>query len=418
MMVCISLYTIIDALFIARFINVQALGALNIVLPVYSIAFACGIMFATGGGAIIGIQLGENKKEQASRNFTQLILVGVIFGILATIICLFFRVPLITALGATGKLTPYALDYGLYAILSFPFLISKIIFENMLRVDGKPALALVCTILGGIVNIVLDYILIVHAKMGIAGAGLGTLIGIGITLPISFYYFSSKKSLLSFRATRLDFSFIRNTCFNGSSEMVNEAALALSVFVMNMLALRQYGEDGVPAISIILNLHFLLSSIYIGFSEGVMPLLSYNYGAKNSEKIKKTFIYSRNFLFFTSPISFIVCIFFAPQLVQIFTNSDSNVYNIALEGLRWFSICFVFTGVNIFASAMFTAFSNGKISALISFLKTFVFFIVGALVLPLLFNSTGIWLIVPASEFIAIILAVILIRKYRKDYMY
>lgn len=418
MMLCISLYTVIDALFVARFVNITALGALNIVMPLYSIAFACGIMFAAGGGAIIGIQLGQGKRLKASKNFTQLLLGGLIFGILAAVICLIFRKELVSILGAKGSFETYALDYGLYVILTFPFLISKIIFESMFRIDGKPGWALISTIAGGLINIILDYVLIVHIKMGIAGAGLGTLAGIVIPLPLGIYYFSSKKSLLNFRKTWFNAKFFLNTLFNGSSEMVNEAAMAFTVFILNMLALRYYGENGVSAISILFNIYFLLCSFYIGFAEGVMPLFSYNHGAQDASKIKLAFKYSLVTLILTSPLSFICAELFAPELVSIFADAGSKVYNIAVPGLRIFAVSFVFAGLNVFASGMFTAFGNGKISALISFVKTFGFFTVAAFLLPCILADKSLWLVTPISEIAGLIMALYFIIKYRKKHGY
>jgi len=242
LMLFLSIYTAIDNIFISRFVGSDALAALNIVVPLYSVATACGIMFATGGGAIVAIKLGQDRLEEASRNFTSLLIIGTIFGILATIVCFMYKESIISALGANGNLKPHAMIYGFYLIISFSFLIIKVIFETLLRVDGTPKTALFMTVLGGVINIIFDYIFIVPMQMGIAGAGLGTLLGIVISTFVGFYHFTSKKSLLKFKIGKPDIQFIISTGINGSSEMVNEFALAFSTFVFNILTIKYIGN--------------------------------------------------------------------------------------------------------------------------------------------------------------------------------
>jgi putative MATE family efflux protein len=417
-MVFISFYTSIDSIFISRFVGSNALAAVNIALPLYSVAFACGIMFATGGGAIIAIKLGQNKLDEASKNFTSLLIIGILFGILATIICLLFEETLITALGASKNIKTHALAYSFYLILSFPFLIIKVVFESILRVDGKPNTALFMTLLGGILNIIFDYIFMVPMHMGIAGAGLGTFLGIVLSNLVGFYHFTSNKSLLKFKTAKPDFKFILSTITNGSSEMVNEFSIALTTFIFNMLTMKYMGDNGVAAITIILGLNFLIISVFIGFSTGVAPLISYNYGRGNEKNIRTIIRFSKNFILIGSVLLFIISMSITNQLVNIYTDKSNAVYPIAVAGLQSFSISFLFVGINIFGSAFFTAFENGKISALISFVKSFVFFIIAAWILPSLFKVEGIWLITPVSEFCSMFMVLLFMLKYQKVYKY
>lgn len=417
-MVFISIYTLVDSLFISIFVGSNALAALNIAMPLYSVAFACGIMFATGGGAIIAIKIGKGKSEEASENFTSLLVIGIIFGILATIVCLVYKERIITNLGSSENIMDYAITYSTYLIIAFPFLIIKVIFESILRVDGTPNTALVMTLLGGILNIILDYIFIVEFNMGIAGAGLGTLLGIVISNLVGFYYFTSKKSKLKFKFTKPDFNFILSTITNGSSEMVNEFSFALTTFIFNMLTMKYIGDNGVAAIAIISGLNFLIISVFIGFSTGVAPLISYNYGRENQSNIRKILVYTKKFILISSIILFAIGIIATESLVNIYTDNSNDIYYIAVNGLRYFSISFLFIGINIFGSAFFTAFGNGKISAIISFVKSFVFFIIAALILPLLFEVPGIWLITPISEFCSIFMVFFFMFKYQNKYEY
>ena len=418
LMVFVSVYTTVDGIFIARFVGPEALGGLNLSMPIYSIAFAVGIMFSTGGSAVIAIRIGQGKKEKAAADFTFLTTAGILFGILATLLCLAFRKELVSATGAGPAVLPYTIEYSLFLILSFPFLIAKVIFESMLRVDGKPRLALDMTILGGVINIVLDYIFMGPMKMGIAGAGLGTLLGIIISLIPGFLRFCSHDSLLRFRWERPDGRFLWSTISNGSSEMVNEAAIALTTIVLNTLALRHMGDQGLAAIAVIMALNFLGSSFMLGYAYGVSPLVSYNYGRGSRENQQKIMLYSMRVLAAGGLVFFGLTQIFAVPLTEIYLERGTRAFSLALRGLRFTAFGFLISGINIYASALFTAFENGKVSALISFLKSFVIFIIAALILPPLLGENGIWLIYPITEMMTLSLSVYFILRYQKRYSY
>jgi putative MATE family efflux protein len=415
-MIFISVFVAIDAIFIARFAGSTALAGLNIASPLYSVAFGFGIMFATGGGALIGIKLGKGKQDEAKGNFTTLTIAGASFGLLATIICLLFRAPLLSALGARGEILPYAMTYSLYLILAFTPLILKVILETIIRIDGAPKISLFVGIIGGMANIFLDYIFMGPLHMGIAGAGLGTLLGMTLSAIAGFWYFKSAKSTLKFKRGKLDMRFLLSSATNGSSEMVHEVAIGMMMFVFNMLTLNYLGTNGVAAITIILSLQLLITSIFIGFSMGVSPLISYNYGSGNHQNIIKITSYAKRFVLIGSIIMFAIVTITAKQLVGIYTDPSNVVYDIAVKGLQVFSIGFLFAGINIFASAFFTAFGNGKISAMISFLKSFVLFLIAAVTLPRVLGSDGIWLITPITEFTSIFIVIFFMVKYK--YLY
>lgn len=417
-MIFISFYTLVDSIFISRFIGSDALAAVNISLPLYSIAFACGIMFATGGGAVIAVTLGQNRGNKASENFTSLLVIGTIFGIVATIICLLFKNNLISFLGPAESVKQYVMTYSTYLIIAFPFLIIKVVFESILRVDGTPNTALAMTVLGGVLNIILDYIFIVIMDMGIAGAGLGTLLGIVISNFIGFHYFVSKKSKLKFKFAKPDFGFITKTITNGSSEMVNEFSIALMTYIFNKLSFKYMGTDGVAAITIVMGINFIISSVFIGFSMGVAPLISFNYGKGAYDEIQKILRFSRKFITIASISLFIIGLTCAKPLVGIYASKSPEVFSLAVNGLRYFSISFIFVGLNIFASAFFTAFENGKVSALISFVKSFIIFIIVAFLLPLILKTNGIWIITPITELCSVLMVIYVMVKYQKVYNY
>lgn len=418
LMIFISVYTIADNIFVSRYVGEQALASINLVIPLYSIAFACGIMFCTGGGAIIAIKLGQGKKEEADRDFTTLLVVGVAFGVVASAVCLIFRENIIKLLGAEGETYYYGLIYGTCMIVSFPFLIGKVILESVLRIDGNPNKSLYVVVIGGVINIVLDYVFMDIFNMGILGAGLGTIIGIVVSGIIAFVHFTGKKSKLKYKLAKPNGRFLLGTVANGSSEMANEFAISLTTIVFNFLMLSYMGTNGVAAITIILGLHFLIISGFVGFSSGIGPLISYNYGAENPQNIQKLLLYSKKFVLYGSVLMFAVSFIFSEALVSMYLPKESPVFAITVYGLKLYSFNYLFAGINVFGSAFFTAFENGKISALISMFKSVVLFLGSATILTLAFGKEGIWWIVPVSEFLSIFVVIAFMIKYQNRYNY
>ncbi|WP_032544259.1 multidrug efflux MATE transporter CdeA [Clostridioides difficile] len=417
-MIFISLYTIIDGIFVSTLVGSDALASINIVLPIINLVCGFGIMMATGGGAIVSIRMGENRQDEANSTFSFIVLFSLIVGILFTVISYFFIKEISILLGATDKLLPYCITYGKVMILCTPFYILKFIFEYFARTDGNSKFSLFLSVIGGVTNIILDYVFIKYFGMGLLGAAVATAIGIILTCVLGIIYFLSNKSTLKLRKPKTDFRLIRDTMINGSSEMVTELSTGITTFLFNVVALKLAGENGLAALTIVLYAHFLMTSVYLGFVAGVSPLISYNFGAENSDKLKETFKHSLKFIFVSSLLVFIIALVFAPFIVRVFVSPDNTVFKLALQGLKIFAFAFLFVGINIFASGFFTAFHNGKISAIISFSRAFVFIIIGIIILPPMLNMTGLWLTVPFAEVITIFISILFIKKYKCRYKY
>lgn len=418
MMVFMSLYMIVDGVFVSRFVGTNALSAVNIVYPLMNIVLAVAIMLATGGSAIIAKKMGEGKTDEARENFSLLMIIGIAIGLSITILGIIFLKPIINMLGATNVLFDYCYDYTLASLLFIPFMIIQLLFQYFFVTAGKPSIGLILTVIGGLSNIILDYVLIVPLDMGIRGAAIAT--GIGYLLPAicGIIYFLQKKGTLYFTKPKWDLKVIINSCINGSSEMVTNLSTGVTTFLFNISMMKYLGENGVAAMTIVLYGQFLLTAVYLGFSSGVAPVISYNYGNNNKQQLRKIFQISTIFIIITSLLSFGSSILLSSNIVHIFANVDSEVYNIAINGFLLFSFSFLVTGINIFASAMFTAYSNGTVSAIISFLRTFVFIIVGIMFLPLTWGVNGIWLAVPLAELLTLIVSLICFVRYRHTYGY
>lgn len=410
-----SIYTMVDGIFIARYVGENALSAVNIIFPLFCIIMAVGIMLATGGSAIVGKLLGEKKLEEARQNFTMITVVAVLVGVCISAVCLIFIKPLITFLGASDLLFNYCYDYAKAISLFAPFAMLQMVFQFFFMTSGKPLLGMCVIMLGGVVNIILDYVFIAVLGLGIAGAGIAT--GIGMTVPSIIgliYFFFNRRGGLYFTKFRFRSKVLLNACYNGSSEMVANLASAVITYLFNLSMMKYVGETGVAAITVVMYTQSLLTGIFFGYSSGVSPLISFNYGKQNRKRLKKIYEISFAIILSVSLVVFIVSFFFGNYVVQIFVNKSSPVYDLAVRGFKFFSFAYVFMGLNIFVSAMFTALSKGKESAVISFLRTFVFIVGAIFLLPLIFAVDGIWLAIPVAECLAILVSATLFFKYRK----
>jgi len=419
MLILTSIYTSVDGVFVSRFVGNDALSAINIVLPLDNIMCGIAIMFGTGGSAIIGRKLGEKKRAEANENFSLVTISAIVTGSLFTLITILFMMPILQFLGASDRLMPYCIDYGrIIYVFAVPYIL-QVMFNTLFITAGKPSLALAVSVISGLMNIFLDYVFIVPLKMGIGGAAVGTAISrlFGGVFPI--VYFLKKCENLHFEKPKLDWNVIGNSMGNGSSEMVSQIAAGITTLLFNITMMRLMGEEGVAALTIVLYAQFIFNAAYMGFSNSVAPIISFNYGSKDVAYLKKLFRHCIIIIGGSTVLMIMSSLLFVRPLLALFIPRGGQVYDLAYRGYMVFVWNFLFSGFNIFASALFSALSNGKISALISFLRTFVFIIGAILLLPILWGGDGIWLAIPVAEFLACgITAPLLLWYGKKVYNY
>ncbi len=419
MMMFMSLYSMVDGFFVSRFVGTTALSAVNIVSPIFSFVMALGIMMASGGAAYVATQMGEGKAEQARQNFSLLVIFGVLIGCAFALLIVTFLKPILLFLGANETLYPYCRAYLLGFIFFTPFGILQMMFQSFFVTAGKPSFGLFLIVMGGITNIVLDYIFIVPLNFGVAGAALAT--GIGFCVPgISglVYFAIKRKGTLYFVRPFLRIHVLLKSASNGASEMVSNIAVAITTLIFNRMMMLYIGENGVAAITIVLYVEFLLSAMFLGYSSGVAPMISYQNGNKNTGELKKLFKISYTFVAISSAVIFVTAQIVGPYVVAIFTSPGTEVYELAANGFSLFALTYVFFGCNIFTSAFFTALSNGVVSAIISFMRSFVFLITAQLLLPQILGVPGIWLAVPVAELCSVGVSLFFILHMRKIYHY
>lgn len=415
LLVFTSLYTIVDSIFVSNFVNTDALAALNIAFPLITLTNAIGFMFSSGGCAWISIKLGEKKVEQASKDFS--LIVGFAFAtlILISALILLNLDAIVRALGAKNySLFEYARDYLSIVILTSPFFILQIIYQQVLFIDNKGKLAFNLVIISGVANIIFDYIFIVKFGWGIKGAAWGTAMGYFIWAIYGTFYFAKNKGGLHFTRPSKNKNVITKSLSNGMSEMVTNLSSSITTYYLNYLTLKYAGADGVAAISIILYCQFLFSSIFFGFAIGSSPIIGYGWGARQYEYTDNLIKICFRLVFIFSAVMFAISFFGSNIVTNLFCRPDNPVYPLATHGLRLFSFSFLFCGISIITSNVFTSIGDGKRSAIISFLRVFIFTILFLTILPPIAGLDGIWLAIPAAELVMIAVDVLFLNKLHR----
>ncbi len=418
MSVFMSFYTMVDGLFVSNLIGTNALSAINLTAPVIQVVTAISTMLATGGSAVIMKKMGEQTPKEAREDFTFLILVNVAVGLVMTMLGYSLMETIFGSMGLSPEVAGCCTAYlSRYLLFTIPILLMNN-FTLYMIASEKAALSLICSVSGGVLNIVLDYVFIGLLNMGISGAAIATGLGYSVTAVAGLFAFSRKKSLLHFTKPAFRFKVLASAAANGCSEMATALVTGIITMMFNWTMLHYVGEDGVAAVTIIMYVLMFASSLYTGYSYGVAPMLSYYYGEKNHEKLKKLVSTSLKVIAVISLVTVAASFAAARPLVSIFARPDNPVYDLAVTGNRICTLALFFIGFNIFASGMFTALSNGVISAILAFSRSFVFMLITMLILPAIWGINGIWLATPAAELMALALSALMFVKYRKRYQY
>lgn len=418
-MVFMSIYSSVDGVFVARLVGTDALSAVNIVMPLIMIIIAIGFMLGTGGNALVARVMGEGKEQRARQNFTLLVITAFVISALVSLLGSIFTEPLLRLLGANDDIYALCFAYASPLFIFLPFALLGILFQQFFITEGRPNLAMFVSVLGGIANIGLDYLLISVMDMNVRGAAIATGIGYSIPALVGVFYFAfSRKRGLYFVRPKFDMKVIIKASTNGMSEMISILASSVTMLVMNNMLIRLSGPDGVAAISIILTAQGILTSVYMGYASGIAPIISYNYGKQDTVRLKKIYSISLIIILAISIASVVAGFILTKPLVAIFTDQGTAVYAMAVQGFRISCLGFLFMGFNGFSSAMFTALNNGKVSGILSFFRTLVFMLLTTLTLPLLFGITGIWVAIPVAELLAIFMTIYYFKKMKPVYKY
>ena len=419
MMICTSIYGVIDGFFVSNYIGKLPFAAVNFVMPVDLVAVAVGFMIGNGGNALISKKLGQGKKLLANQYFSLLVYVSTVIGVLLSAGGFFFTPQIVDFLGASEQLREPAIIYGKILLTGQLFYVWQNSFQSFFIAAGKPDLSLQVSVLAGVTNAVCDFLFIAVWEWGLPGAALATVLGqmVGGVLPLA-YFARKNSSMLRLGAAPLCVPVIAKAFSNGSSEMVSVLSGSIVGILYNRQLLAFAGEDGVAAYGAIMYVDFIFMAIFLGYASSSAPLISFQYGAKNWGELKNLFAKSIILMLVGGVIITVISECAAEPLLDIFVGYDEELLALTVYGFRVYMLAFLFMGVNIFGSALFTALNNGMISAAVSFLRTLVFETSCVLLLPIWLGADGIWLSIVIAEILAVIVTGYFIFSRKKVYHY
>ena len=419
MMVFTSIYGVVDGVFISNFVGSDPFAAINLIMPFLMILGALGFMLGSGGSALVGFYLGMGQEKRANEIFSLLIYVLLGVGAALTVLGLLFLEPVARLLGADADLLPYCVRYGRIVLLGLiPFTLQNV-FQSFLVTAERPHFGLYITVGAGVTNMVLDALLVAVIPLEVEGAAIATVISqcVGGFLPL-IYFLRPNTSRLRLTRTRWELRPVLKSAANGSSEFMTNISMSIVTMLYNWQLLRLMGADGVTVFGIIMYVSFIFVALFLGYSMGSAPIVSFHYGAGNQEELRGLFRRSLTIILSMSVGLTLLAIVLAKPLAMIFVSYDPALLSVTTRALAIYAVSYLLTGFNIYASSFFTALNDGLVSALISFARTLVFQVLAVLTLPLLWEADGIWAAVILAEGLAAILSLACFLRFRKKYGY
>lgn len=376
-------------------------------------------MFGTGGSALIGMALGEGDNKKANNIFSLVVYSSIVCGVLLAIIGLVILRPVATLMGAEDEMLRQCLIYGGIFLAGLPFYILQYEFQCLFATADKHKLGMYVTIIAGCTNIVLDALFVAVFPWGVAGAAVATVISqiAGGIIPL-VYFLRKNDSPLRLTKCSFDGTALLKTCTNGSSELMSNISASVVGMLFNVQLMKYAGENGVAAYGVLMYVSMIFQAIFLGYTVGTAPVVSYHYGADNKDEVKNLL---KKSLIIVAAVA--VCMFVAGELLswplaKIFVGYDAELMDMTVNAFYIFSFSFLFFGFSVFGSSFFTALGDGLTSAAIAFLRTLVFQIAAVMLLPLIFGLTGIWASIVAAEIVSVAVMAVFFAIKRKKYGY
>ena len=419
MMVFTSVYGVVDGFFVSNFAGKTPFAAVNFIMPILMISGCAGFMFGTGGSALIGMALGEGDNKKANNIFSLVVYSSIVCGVLLAIIGLVILRPVATLMGAENEMLRQCLIYGGIFLAGLPFYILQYEFQCLFATADKHKLGMYVTIIAGCTNIVLDALFVAVFPWGVAGAAVATVISqiAGGIIPL-VYFMRKNDSPLRLTKCSFDGTALLKTCTNGSSELMSNISASVVGMLFNVQLMKYAGENGVAAYGVLMYVSMIFQAIFLGYTVGTAPVVSYHYGADNKDEVKNLL---KKSLIIVAAVA--VCMFVAGELLswplaKIFVGYDAELTDMTVNAFYIFSFSFLFFGFSVFGSSFFTALGDGLTSAAIAFLRTLVFQIAAVMLLPLIFGLNGIWASIVAAEIVSVAVMAVFFAIKRKKYGY
>lgn len=419
MMLFTSIYGVVDGFFVSNFVGKTAFAAVNLIMPFVMVLGGMGFMIGTGGTALVAKTLGEGKGERAEKLFSMMIYFTLILGAVLSALGVIFMRPVAEFFGATPEMLDDCVLYGrIVTGFTVTFMLQNV-FQSFLIAAEKPKMGFSVTIAAGVTNMVLDALFVGAFGWGVAGAAVATGLSqcVGGLIPF-IYFLRENDSLLQLTRTRLELRPILQACANGSSELMSNISSSVVSMVYNFRLLEYLGGDGVSAYGVLMYVQFIFIAIFIGYSIGAAPIVSFNYGAGNKKELNNLLRKSITLSLCSGVVLAAAAALLAGVLAKIFVGYDQTLFDITAHAFRIFSFCFLLVGFNIFTSSFFTALNNGAVSAAVSFLRTLVFQLGSVLLLPKLFGVDGIWWSNTVAEVFAFLISLFFLFTKSKKYGY
>lgn len=419
MMLISTTYSVVDGFFVSNCVGKSAFASVNLIIPALMAFGAFGQMFGTGGSALISYTLGKGDKKQANRILSQVICTLFCFGVIAAILTFLFMRQIAIALGATEDLVENCVLYGRILICVMPFFILQHAFQSLLVTAEKPKMGLTVSIIAGITNIVMDFILVYVFPFGLFGAAFATALSwfMGGIVPV-IYFAGKNTSVLRFTKTRIEWEVLCKTISNGVAGLLTNLSISIVAILYNYQLMRLAGENGVAAYGVIMYISYVFMASAMGYGTGSGPIAGYKYGAGDFEGLKSLLKKSLTLNAVTGIIMTILAESLSSPIAQLFVGYDVELCTLTIHAIHLYALAFLINGFNIFSVAFFTGLNDGKTAAVISSLRTLILPSVAIFILPAILGVDGIWLTVIVAEGLTLSVTVYLLIRNRKKYHY
>lgn len=413
-MVFTAMINIIDGYFIGNYVGKEGLAAVNLGLPIVYFYLAVGLMIAVGGISIAGRLLGSNDVKEANQVFRQSMMLCFIVTMGVTV-CMLILLQPVSFLFQTDALTrTYFCEYYAILIFELPMMVLISTCGMFIRGEGNPAFIMFSNLMTMVLNIVLDYLFVKPFQLGVRGVALASLLSAGIVLFISIVYFKKKSKVFKIGTFKFKRAVIKEMILNGSSEFIGELSMCISMTAYNFVVLKYAGVDGVAAFTIIGYVSYVFSMIIIGFGQGMVPIVSFTYGANQHKLAKKVRNTTICFVVTAALAVFVIMSCLAGWYSGLFSDS-TEVLSMVKPGLRLQMSSFAFAGINTIVSFYFTAIGKAKESAVISAMRGLIVLMTTIFVLSYIFGITGVWMVSLITELVTLILSMWYVMKEREN---
>lgn len=414
-MMVTSIYILADTIIIGKGIGIDAMAALNIVLPLFNIFFGNGLLFGVGGSVLMAIARGKGDKKSGECYFTVATILNLITCAIYTMVFLIYLKPIVKFLGATDATMPYILDYAPYVIAGLSVFAFSTFFQTFVRNDGAPKLAMAAVITGGISNVILDIIFVYPLNMGMKGASIASVIGSGITVTMLLTHFLSPNNGLRFTLKGFSTTYIIQILSNGFTSFLVDVTSGIVMFIFNIKLLKVAEDTGVSMYGVICNTAIIVICLCNGITQAAQPIISTNHGAGLKERIVKVRSLGMKTSFAFCAVPTLIALVFPNLFTYIFLNPNEEILAMSPTAIRIYFIGFLATGINMFVVGYFQSIARPTLSLILCLLRGCVLSIFFVLLLTPIWGIVGIWSAVPLAEFITLFVAIYFLHRTRKE---